>query len=102
MLTTFHVKPDFKWNAAYTYFIFRTNFDRDSFTCAYGHRTCARNRSAYSRRCITLTAFRYSLPVLKIYSARYVYYKFSVLAVNIGTQPLMTDFVTSIVVNFND
>jgi len=58
--------------------------------------------TAYSRRCITLTAFRYSLPVLKIYSARYVYYKFSVLAVNIGTQPLMTDFVTSIVVNFND
>jgi len=32
-------------------------------------------------------AFRYSLSVLKIYSARYVCYRFSVLAVNIGTQP---------------
>jgi len=33
-------------------------------------------------------AFRYSLSVLKIYSARYVYYRLSVLAVNIETQPL--------------
>jgi len=31
--------------------------------------------------------FEYSLPVLKIYSARHVYYRFSVLAVNIETQP---------------
>jgi len=31
-------------------------------------------------------AFWYSLSVLKIYSARYVYYRFSVLAVNIETQ----------------
>jgi len=30
--------------------------------------------------------FRYSLPVLKIYDTRYVHYKFSVLAVNIGTR----------------
>jgi len=30
-------------------------------------------------------AFRYSLSVLKIYSIRYVYYRFSTLAVNIGT-----------------
>jgi len=36
---------------------------------------------------LSKTAFRYSLPVLKIYSARNVHYKFSVLAVNIGTQP---------------
>jgi len=35
----------------------------------------------------TYTAFRYSLPVLKIYSARHVYYRFAVLAMNIGTQP---------------
>jgi len=33
-----------------------------------------------------MAAFRYSLLVLKIYSARYVYYRFSVLAVNIETQ----------------
>jgi len=32
-------------------------------------------------------AFRYSLSVLKIYTVRNVYYRFSVLAVNIGTQP---------------
>jgi len=30
--------------------------------------------------------FRYLLLVMKIYSTRYVYYRFSVLAVNIGTQ----------------
>jgi len=35
----------------------------------------------------TLAAIRYLLPVLKIYSVRNVYYKFLVLAVNIGTQP---------------
>lgn len=32
------------------------------------------------------TAFRHSPPILKIYSSRRVYYRFSVLAVNIGTQ----------------
>lgn len=32
--------------------------------------------------------FRYSSLVLKIYSSCHVYYKFSVLAVKIGTQPL--------------
>jgi len=35
-------------------------------------------------------AFRYSLPVLKIYSSiglRNVHYRFSVIAVNIGKQP---------------
>jgi len=31
-------------------------------------------------------AFRYLLPVLKIYSTRYVYHRFSVLAVNIEMQ----------------
>jgi len=36
-------------------------------------------------------AFRYSLSVLKIYSARNVYYRFSVLAVNIETQPMRVD-----------
>jgi len=36
-----------------------------------------------------MAAFRYSLSVLKIYSARYVYYRLSVLAVNIETQPIM-------------
>jgi len=40
----------------------------------------------YGLQLIT-AALRYSLPVLKIYSARNVYYRFSVLAVNIGTQP---------------
>jgi len=35
--------------------------------------------------------FRYSLSILKIYSARYVYYRFSVLAVNIETQPVQVD-----------
>jgi len=35
----------------------------------------------------TEAAFRYPLSVLKLYSARYVYYRFSVLAVNIETQP---------------
>jgi len=32
-------------------------------------------------------AFRYSLPVLKIYSVRNVHYRFSVPTVNIGTLP---------------
>jgi len=36
-----------------------------------------------------MAAFRYSLSVLKIYSARYVYYRFSVLAENIETQPVL-------------
>jgi len=33
----------------------------------------------------TLAAFRYSLPVLKIYNTRYVHYSFSVLTVNTET-----------------
>jgi len=33
-------------------------------------------------------AFRYLLPVLQIYNTRYVYYRFSVLAVNIKIQPI--------------
>jgi len=36
-----------------------------------------------------MAAFRYSLPVLKIYSMRDINYRFSVLAVNIGTQPIL-------------
>jgi len=37
---------------------------------------------------ITIRAvFRNSLPVLKMYSSCHVYYTFSVLAVNFGTQP---------------
>jgi len=35
-----------------------------------------------------MATFRCSLQVLKIYSARYVYYRFSATAVNIGTQPV--------------
>jgi len=35
-----------------------------------------------------LTAFRYSLRVLKINNSRYVYYRFSILAVNNGMQRL--------------
>jgi len=35
----------------------------------------------------TKAAFRNSLPVLEIYSLHYVYCRFSVLAVNFGTQP---------------
>jgi len=31
--------------------------------------------------------FQNSLPALKIYSLRYVYYRFSALAVNFGTRP---------------
>jgi len=38
---------------------------------------------------VTVAAFRCSLPVLKIYSVRNVYYRFLVLAVNTGTQPVM-------------
>jgi len=34
-----------------------------------------------------MAVLRYSLPVLKIYSLCHIYYRFSVLAVNIGTQP---------------
>lgn len=34
----------------------------------------------------TKTAFRCTLPVLKIYCSRYDYYRLSVLAVNFGTQ----------------
>jgi len=42
---------------------------------------------------LNMAAFRYSLPVLKIYNARYVYYRF-LLAVNIETQPMYTDLYT--------
>jgi len=35
----------------------------------------------------TISVFRYTLPVLKIYSSRYIYYRFSVLTVYIGTRP---------------
>jgi len=41
------------------------------------------------------TVFRYLLPVLKIYSARNVYYKFSVLTVNIGIQPKSHDYISA-------
>jgi len=41
---------------------------------------------SYDLQLIT-AVLRYSLPVLKIYSTRYMHYRFSVLAVNIGTQP---------------
>jgi len=37
-----------------------------------------------------MAAFRYSLPVLKIYSIRNVHCRFSVLTVNIETQPLLS------------
>jgi len=37
--------------------------------------------------CKIKTAFRYSLSILKIYSIHNMHYRFSVLAVNIGTQP---------------
>jgi len=36
----------------------------------------------------SMAAFRYLLSVLQIYSLHDVYYRFSVLAVNIGTQPI--------------
>jgi len=36
---------------------------------------------------LTDAAFRYSLPVLKIFSICDMYYRFSVPAVNIGMQP---------------
>jgi len=36
----------------------------------------------------TMAACRYSLPVPKTYSVHNVYYRFSVLAVNIGMQPI--------------
>jgi len=45
------------------------------------------NSVIYTRLVYTKAVLRYSLSVLKIYSARYVYYKFSVLAVNIEMQP---------------
>jgi len=45
------------------------------------------NSVIYTRLVYTKAAFRYSLSILKIYSARYVYYKFSVLAVHIEMQP---------------
>jgi len=59
--------------------------DRSSL-CAW---MVGKNHGARTRKCFTaiidLAAFRYSLPVLKIYSIRYVHYRFSVLAVSIGT-----------------
>jgi len=46
---------------------------------------------------MTRIAFRYSLPVLKIYSIRNVHCRFSVRTVNIETQPTThAQFVTSI------
>jgi len=39
---------------------------------------------------LIVATFRYSLPVLKIYSVRNVYYRFLVLAVNIKTQPIIS------------
>jgi len=38
--------------------------------------------------CDTMAVFRYSLPVLKIYSIRDVHCRFSVLTVNIETQSM--------------
>jgi len=35
---------------------------------------------------LIIAAYQYSLPTLKIYNACYLYYRFSVLTVNIGTQ----------------
>jgi len=46
--------------------------------CLYSHHLNQRSRSPY--RCSV-----YSLPVLEIYSIHYVHYRFSVLAVSIGT-----------------
>jgi len=46
-------------------------------------------RNVWMEHIATVTAFRYSLPVLKIYSVRNVYYRFLVLAANIATQPMM-------------
>jgi len=40
--------------------------------------------------CKIKAAFRYSLSVLKIYSIHNMHYRFSVLAVNIGTHPKKT------------
>jgi len=44
--------------------------------------------------CKIKAAFRYSLSVLKIYSIHNMHYRFSVLAVNIGTQPKKTVIYT--------
>jgi len=38
---------------------------------------------------LSMAAFRYSQSVLKIYGARYVCYRFSILAINIETQPIL-------------
>jgi len=47
----------------------------------------------------TVVAFRYSLPVLKIYSVRDVYCRFSVLAMNIGTQSVLALLLSFFIVH---
>jgi len=54
-----------------------------------------RNRISERTLLGCLAAFRYSLPVLEIYSMRDINYRFSVLAVNIGTQPLFDVTIAS-------
>jgi len=41
-----------------------------------------------------IAAYQYSLSALKIYNARYLYYRFSVLTVNIGTQYFKPTYLT--------
>jgi len=44
-------------------------------------------------------AFRYSPPILKIYSSRYVYYRFSVLVVYIGINDICIVFTSNLKMN---
>jgi len=53
------------------------------------HKCCIMGNSYHRDTRVSLhhkVAFRYSLQILKIYSARNVYYRFAVLTMNIGTQ----------------
>jgi len=50
---------------------------------------CTTIVSSRFRRNSIITVLRYSLPVLKIYSTLYIHYRFSVLTVNTGTQPIL-------------
>jgi len=72
----------------------RTPFYRartfSDWTPRYGNRTCIPTPSA------SWVAFRYSLWVFDIYSARYVCYTFWALAANIGTYPVSASSRSSI------
>jgi len=79
----------------YNYIYLLQNFILDDFCCIlfyiYNIFKCTKCKGK-SKKCVIfvniMAVFQNWLPTLKIYSLRYVYYRFSALAVNFGTQPI--------------